>query len=491
MTAVSGSTTARAWASLLTITALVIVSAPAAAQDGGKASQTTLVERLRQLVSKAALGDGVGISVVNLRSGREVFSHHAHRGLNPASNMKLVTAAAALARLGPEFRTRTGLYGRQEGDGIVGGLYLKGFGDPLLTEGDLIGLAQSLARRGIKRVDELIVDATYFDDQVLPPAFEQQPDEVSPFRAAIAAVAVDRSAYSLRVSPGSAVGKPGRVHLSGSGYFEVHNATTTSAAGAPRIIAIQRANEGRLDLKLRGTVPAGISGVTYRRRVASPAHFAGHVMIDALRALRIAVPRRVRLGTRPSRAPLIVSHRSPPLSHVLASLGKKSDNFVAEMVLKTLGAEKAKRPGSSAGGVEVTLEFLKELGLPMSKISMVNGSGLFDGNRLAAAHLTKLLGAVYAMPDIRAEYVAHLAIGGADGTLKRRLTQLPAARIVHAKTGTLSDAIALSGYVLGPTPDRTFAFAFLANGVRGKHHATRGLADAIVTAIAEHLYAHK
>lgn len=463
-----------------------------AAGAASPASQQALVERIAALVKAAGLGDGVGISVVNLTSEREVYGLRSHTAVNPASNMKLVTAAVALAELGPEFKMRTGLFGRQQGDAIVGGLYLKGFADPMLSEGDILQLAQELVRRGVRKVDEVIVDGGYFDDQILPPAFEQQPDEVAPFRAAIAAVSVDRSAYSLRVRPGPAAGSAGRVALSGSGYFKLENRITTAAGGSARIIAIQ-SGEGdgdRMSLKLRGSVPLGISGVTYRRRVESPAHYAGHVLVDALKALRVQVPRRAALGSTPAGAPLLTYHDSPPLSHTLSALGKRSDNFVAEMLLKVIGAEH-RRPGSSAAGVEVVMAFLKANGVPTSQLSIVNGSGLFEGNRIAPAHLTRLLAAMYGRSDLRAEYVAQLAVGGVDGTLRNRLTQLRTPRSVRAKTGTLNDVIALSGYVLGPTPGRAFAFSFLANGVRGKHHAARSLADDIASAIAGHLHADK
>lgn len=480
----------RGWmlATLLGFVVLLGSSIPRAQADAPLSSQHGLVARIGGLVDAAGLGDGVGISVVNLVSGREVYGLRSHTPLNPASNMKLITAAAALSELGGDFQMRTGLYGHQQGDAIVGGLYLKSFADPTLSEADILGLAQQLVRRGIRKVDEVIVDGSYFDDQVLPPAFEQQPDEVAPFRAAIGAVAVDRSAYTLRVLPGKAPGDKARVELSGEGYFDVENLMTTAAGGVAQVVAIQRDDDDRLSLKLRGSVPMGITGVSYRRRVASPLHYAGHVLVDALKALRVQVPRRAALGVAPPSAALLAYHDSPPLSEILCELGKHSDNFVAEMLLKVLGAEQ-RRPGSSAAGVQVVKGFLKLSGVPLTQLELVNGSGLFDGNRVAPAHLTHLLGVMYARPGVRAEYVAQLAVGGVDGTLRNRLQHLPVPRVVRAKTGTLSDVIALSGYVLGPTPERAFAFSFLANGVRGKHHAARALADDIVQAIASHLHA--
>jgi len=123
--------------------------------------------------------------------------------------------------------------------------------------------------------------------------------------------------------------------------------------------------------------------------------------------------------------------------------------------------------------------------LPVGALELGDESGLFDGNRVAPQHLTQTLLAAYNDPSIRAEYVAHLAVGGSDGTLKSRLEGLPRSRMVRAKTGTLRDVIALSGYVLGE-PGRSVAFSFLANGIAGRQKEARDLADDIVRALAEY-----
>ena len=160
-------------------------------------------------------------------TGTVLFAHQGDLALNPASNQKLVTAAAALSRLGPEFRMRTALYGRVDGDGVAT-LSLRGYGDPSLGQADLIELARDLADHGVRRVGEIVVDATYFDDQILPPAFEQQPNEIAPFRAATGAVSVDGNAYVLRVLPGATVDAPARVRLDGAGYFALESTISTA-----------------------------------------------------------------------------------------------------------------------------------------------------------------------------------------------------------------------------------------------------------------------
>jgi D-alanyl-D-alanine carboxypeptidase/D-alanyl-D-alanine-endopeptidase (penicillin-binding protein 4) len=172
---------------------------------------------------------------------------------------------------------------------------------------------------------------------------------------------------------------------------------------------------------------------------------------------------------------------------LLDAMGKESDNYVAEMVFRVLGAER-RAPGTAESSVAVVSETLVAAGVPEGSFSVVNGSGLFRGNRVASSHLVRLLSRVYQSPAMRDEFVAHLAIAGVDGTLEGRMRELPAPRIVRAKTGTLNDAIALSGFVLGPEPGRAVAFSVLTNGVTGRHGAARGLADGVATAIAEHLW---
>jgi D-alanyl-D-alanine carboxypeptidase/D-alanyl-D-alanine-endopeptidase (penicillin-binding protein 4) len=211
-------------------------------------------------------------------------------------------------------------------------------------------------------------------------------------------------------------------------------------------------------------------------------------MAEALRSTRIRVPRRTRLAATPKGTPLLVSKRSIALAEILRRLGKYSDNFVAEMIIKVIGAERRGLPGRSSEGAQVVMEVLKRLRIPSDQITVVNGSGLFTGNRVAASHFAKLLVAVHNDTAIRADFLAHLAIGGVDGTLSDRFRSMPAERIVRAKTGTLKDVVALSGYVLGPMPERVFAFSFLANEIAGKQHKARALADDIVRAIASFLW---
>lgn len=465
---------------LLALASLLPLPRQALGQSSGLAST------LGSLAEEAGLGERVSVTVADAATGRRVFALRPELALNPASNQKLVTAAAALHLLGADMRFRTGLYGRVEGSAIVGGLTIRGMGDPSLEQADLVELARDLQRRGVRTVDGIIVDATYFDGQTLPPAFDQQPSEVSAFRATTGAVSVDANAYLLRVRPGDSVGAPARVELDGEGYFLLDNRITTSEGGTPNVVADQREEGEQMRLRLSGQIPLGSARLTYRRRIENPLPWSGYVLRDALAAVGIRVSGGVQVATRATQAPLLTAHTSRPLSELITPMGKQSDNFVAEMIFRALGAERH-QPGRVEDSIAAVRAFLSDVGVE-GEPAIVNGSGLFDGNLISSGQLTQILVFAYRSPAISSEYQAHLAIGGVDGTLARRLRDLPAPRIVRAKTGTLNDAIALSGYVLGPTPGRAYAFSVLVNGARGRQSAARVFADAIVRALAEDLH---
>ncbi len=461
------------------IIGLMLVSPGAYARGPEPIAQT-----IANLVRQAGLGDGLGIHVVRLHDAQELYRNRPERPRNPASNQKLLTSAAALWRLGPTFRAATKVEGTIE-NGHVATLVVRPSGDPSLGYAGLGALGEAMHLRGVNSVERILIDDRYFDDQILPPAFDQQPREAAAFRAAISAFAVNRNSYVVHIGPGSTVDGPGRVTVLADDYVRIDNRTVTTAGGPPRPrIDDKLTEDGHLAVRVDGEIPIRARVLYYRRRVPDPKAYAASLLVRAMRRAGIAGALAVEYGQATEQQPLIADMPSPPLSSLLYSVGKWSDNFAAEMLLKIMGAQ-AQQPGTSAAGVSVVLAELEKHGIETEGLIMVNGSGLFDGNQVAPQHVTQTLVAAYRDPAIRAEYVAHLAVGGSDGTLRSRLEDLPRARMVRAKTGTLRDVIALSGYVLGEA-DRSVAFSFLANGIAGKQGKAKKLADDIVRALANY-----
>jgi D-alanyl-D-alanine carboxypeptidase/D-alanyl-D-alanine-endopeptidase (penicillin-binding protein 4) len=190
----------------------------------------------------------------------------------------------------------------------------------------------------------------------------------------------------------------------------------------------------------------------------TPALAAATAFRDALRAAGVTVEGTIRLGRVDDFSIPIAQVDSPPLATIIRFMDRQSDNFTAEMLLKQLGAVELDR-GTSSAGASVVTQALAEAGVPMAGVRVVDGSGLSRLDRLTANALAALLQVAWGNPNVRPVFLAALPVAGVNGTLEDRLRKPPARGRVLAKTGTTSDASALSGYV-----SNRFAFTVLQNG---------------------------
>jgi serine-type D-Ala-D-Ala carboxypeptidase/endopeptidase (penicillin-binding protein 4) len=190
----------------------------------------------------------------------------------------------------------------------------------------------------------------------------------------------------------------------------------------------------------------------------TPALAAATAFRTALRAAGVAVDGTLRLGKVDDFSIPIAQVQSPPLGTILRFMDRESDNFTAELLLKQLGAVGLDR-GTSAAGAAVVMQELAEAGVPMAGVRIVDGSGLSRLDRLTANALAAILKAAYADPTIKPAFVASLPVAGINGTLEDRLRRPPTRGRVLAKTGTTSDASALSGYV-----STRYVFTVMQNG---------------------------
>ena len=422
------------------------------------------------------------VAVLDVRTGRELAAKHAGVAANPASNAKVFTAAAALAELGPGYRYTTELHGRLH-DGAVTDLVLRGHGDPSLTLADLSSMCRSLVAMGLRRVDgRILVDQSRFDGEFWPPAYAQQPDEWAAFRAPVSAVALERNTVTMNVVARDS-GQPATVWFHPPGFVSVSGTVRSRDAGSGQAVRLSLTPEkGRLRAKVGGHLAAGLPRLRFARRVDDPRLLPGHVLAHLLQSMGVTIKGGVARGGAKVSARL-VWHRSEPLSGLLDELGKRSDNFYAEMILKTLGAEQKGKPATSAAGAAVVLAWLKRVGAADAGTVVVNGSGLFDANRASPRTLVRALAAAWNDPALRPEFVSQLAVGGVDGTLRSRFRRHAASRRVRGKTGTLARVDALSGYVLSKADAAPAAFAIIVTGI-SRHWQVRRRVDQVVEQIA-------
>jgi serine-type D-Ala-D-Ala carboxypeptidase/endopeptidase (penicillin-binding protein 4) len=218
-------------------------------------------------------------------------------------------------------------------------------------------------------------------------------------------------------------------------------------------------------------------GRYFGRTSGEPALSAALLFRNALRKVGVSVG-GAGLGRGRETDSMLASVQSPPLAQIIAWMGRVSDNFTAEMLLKQIGAQ-AGQVGTSSDGAAVVRSTLADAGVPLAGVRLVDGSGLSSLDRLTARALAGVLRAAWADPDVRPYFTAALPIAGISGTLHDRMRRAPARGNVQAKTGTTSLASALSGYVR-----KRYVFSVVQNGSPVSSYWARKAQDRFATLLA-------
>ncbi|MEO8214558.1 MAG: D-alanyl-D-alanine carboxypeptidase/D-alanyl-D-alanine-endopeptidase [Myxococcales bacterium] len=424
----------------------------------------------------------IAVLVSESEGGKTLYARGEKSAMNAASNVKIVTSAAALALLGPEYRWRTTVAAAAAkgtavapGGEIGGDLFLKGYGDPTLGTQGLAAMVSELAAMGVKRIKgSIVADESFFDGSHVGPSYEQKTDSTVS-RAPSAALSLNGNVVEIVVIPGGKAGAPARVIVDPpSGAFTVAGRIVTASSG-PAVATIDTKDDpgGKTQIVVSGRVRLGSEPRSYKRRITNPPLFAAYTLKALLERRGIAVGQAPKTGTTPAQGMRILATiDSPPMGVVVHDLNKRSNNFVAEQVLRTMGAEIVGRPGTWDKGLEAVARYLATLGIRKGTYQMSNGSGLYDSNRFTPEQLVTVLRG--AMRDFRisAEFMASLAIAGTDGTIGHRMGNTPAERFVRAKTGTLANASCLSGFA-GSPGHAPLVFSILMNDVVSATDARR------------------
>lgn len=430
--------------------------------------QPKLDDALRQLLAKPALkGTQVGLHVVRLSDGHALFANDADRPLIPASNQKLLTTAAALTTLGAdyEFRTQIGFVGDDlvvvgGGDPTIGGR----FGDGDVTA-SLRQWAAALKKLKITRVaGDIVVDDSFFDREFLHPHWPKN-DLGHWYAAPIAALAINDNLIDVRIAPGPDADSPGTVSISpATRFFRIDNRTHTVASSKDHAPRCSR-RPGSNTIVCEGGVYRKAAPITGWVTIDDPPLVFGQVLREVLEQEGITVAGEVRRESAAGRSKQFrakLVHRFKLLP-ALAVTNKESQNYYAEQILKVMGAERGGE-GSWAAGRRVAERALSEIGLDPGSFTFDDGCGLSRSNRVTPLTITTLLTAMHRGPHGDA-FRGTLSVAGVDGTLAKRLADDAHRGRVFAKTGSITGARAISGYVQS-RDGGWLAFSFLVNDVR-------------------------
>ncbi|MFC4071568.1 D-alanyl-D-alanine carboxypeptidase/D-alanyl-D-alanine endopeptidase [Actinoplanes subglobosus] len=452
--------TARAVAVALTGT-LLALPAPAASASTASAPRTLAGDLERIFADRRLAGATVAVDVREAAGGAVVYRRNAGLRVLPASNQKLLTAAAALEVLGPGYRFRTSVRGRGKD------LYLRGQGDPTLTYTRIDRLAAAVARGTTKRYARLIVDDSWFDRVPLGLDWSWQ-DETSAYTAPVSALTFaangrfDTAAVEIRYR-GVAGSRPAvRVWPPAGSIRVVNRAATRGSGDAVTAVRVH----GTRTVTVSGAIGAGRSG-TALVSVPDPAAMTAGLFTAALRRHGVTISGRTLRGTVPAGTRAVTAQSSRPLSEILPPFLKLSNNGIAELLVKAMSrAADPARPGNWPTGLTAATSALGRLGVDTRLLTMGDGSGLSRRNWLTTGQVTTLLEKAQRRTWFPAFRAALPVAGNPDpmigGTLRNRMRGTAAAGNVRAKTGTLTGVNALSGYVTA-ADGRSLVFSFVVN----------------------------
>jgi D-alanyl-D-alanine carboxypeptidase/D-alanyl-D-alanine-endopeptidase (penicillin-binding protein 4) len=424
-----------------------------------------------------------GISIQTLATGETLYEQEAQHYFIPASTAKLLTTAAALHQLGSSFQIRTSVYQVEAPGETV--LRVVGQGDPSFTDAELRQLAQQIGDRNITHIDRLIADDQYFQGEILNPNWEWE-DVQAGYGAGVNSLILNLNAIALTLSP-QAVGQPLQLSWSDPAEalrWQVENHSITTASGTPEFLQLER-QLNQPTLQIRGQLQVGGESEVEAIALPDPSQYFLRRFRQILAEAGITVS-QVEVATTPAGGDeqAIATVTSAPLSELLISANRESENLYAEALLRVLGATQANPTDSTLeAGIAAVEAILAELGVDSESYALADGSGLSRHNLVSPEALVQTLRAIARSPEAEV-YRESLAIAGGNGTLQNRFRETPIQGRLFGKTGTASGIVTLSGYL--ELPDyQPLVFSILVNQSDQPVRIVRQAIDEMVLKLAQ------
>lgn len=385
----------------------------------------------------------VGVVVQEIGAARPTLALNSRRAMNAASTMKLVTTYAALEQLGRAYRWRTEAY--LDGADLV----LRGSGDPNLNYEGFWLLLRNLRGRGLRDIrGDIVLDRSYFAPAHYAP-FDS--DLYRPYNVPPDALLVNFKSLHFTFIPEDTKGV--RIYAEPAlPGLTIVNSLTVGEGACPNGRAFRELLQADFQPRpprasFTGAYPASCGERDMNVALYEPADYLDGLLHALWSELGGTWSGRLREGTASAAAQLLYTHESPPLAEVVRDINKFSNNVMARQLFLTLGAELVGPPAQPEKAAAAIRAWLESKKLPAPELVLENGSGLSRIERISPEHMNALLQAAWRSP-VMPELLASLPVVAVDGTMKKRLKDQPVAGQAHIKTGMLSDARAMAGYVL-------------------------------------------
>ncbi len=419
------------------------------------------------------------INIINADSGETVYSLNADKPLTPASNMKVITTAAALKFLGSDFeyKTQVGLCDNT--------LVIIGSGDPLFGDrkadtkkGKKIGwvlddVTEKIQQSGIKEINDIIVDTTVFDDRRVHPSWPAK-DLNKWWASEVCGLNYNDNCIAMTVE-----NNKGRAVVSiepKTSYVKVINQVKTISKGSGVVGAYrQLGKENSLIVKGKCRKKQGPFDVAIER----PAGFFGQLLAERLLAAGVTTKGKlIEKAIDPDCRFKKIAEYKTSLADCLARCNKDSLGLAAEALLKTIAAaEQGGKNGNWPAGQRIISEYLLSLDINQEEFNIDDASGLSRENKLSPNVITKVLQDTY-KSETSEIFQQSLAAGGVDGTIGKYFKEDKYRGRIIGKTGYVSGIRSFSGYCF--TYESAFIFSILTENGNSK---TRDAINDIVKTI--------
>jgi D-alanyl-D-alanine carboxypeptidase/D-alanyl-D-alanine-endopeptidase (penicillin-binding protein 4) len=409
----------------------------------------------------------------------------ADRPMRPASNLKLVTTAAALVLLGPDFQfdTRFDAVGEIDEGVLEGDLVVRAAADPLYVRdgnGDIEALLapalEQIYAQGVRVVKgDVVLDESTFAEPSRAPEWPSKDQWWTEYCALAGGFSANRGCVTVTVEP-ERIGEPASVRAFPRDHGMLENFGVRTLASGGVVVHMQALASGLL---VSGTIGAKSGRWSDACAAPDPVALFGSALRAALARRGVLVQGRVR-RERGAPAGIAIAHLRSPLADQLTAINTDSTNACADQVFLAT-AYATSGYGTREAGARATKLALDRLGVPSAGLVQVDGSGLSRADRVSARQMAALIEAVLARDERSAQlYNDSLAVAGRTGTLEKRMRGTPAEGRVHAKTGFIGGTSSLSG--IAPAPDgRVFVFSILVNfpEVDGLNSTWKTMQDAL------------
>lgn len=449
----------------------------------GQALAQDLAGDMRRLMSSAKTGQAkIGVSIVDTSTGEVLFASHASDALMPASNMKILTSAAALWTLGPDYVYKTEL--RE----VDGSLVVVGSGDPALADPELLSktepkltvedvlnvMAESVHKAGVQDISQVVLDDRVFDRNYIHPTWpENQLDKWYCAHVSGINFHTNLLAFYPRPSRDGAKGSPTIRVQPEVPWIDIENRAKTVNGERNTVSVLRTAEPTRFRFTGEVAVP---TAVPIEVAINEPTELFGKLLVDRLRKAGVSVSESagmVRLAKpeeefQKGRTLAVVN---TPIADIVKRCNTDSYNLYAECLLKTVGHQATGMPGSWENGGKVLLMLLSEKLGPSYAAStrVADGSGMSRDNAVTPETLTRWLTVISRDKSIADTFIGSLAKPG-EGTLKRRFLGARLKCDIRAKSGYINQVRSLSGFVTHRDTGERIAVSFIANDIPGDVH---------------------